>query len=217
MSQSAFNPQAVQDYQVITGLDNMTGALETLASYVKTHPDHPQKYVFLYQLNSQKSLLMVDVSQAPFKFYYNDLQGRPITEGLKKTLAAFLTKEFDLSANATDLGQFLQPYLKDYRTLSLYTHVQATTENKVYVAPAVIANPGKEEILAATEKLNRAINGLEWDKLANTALAKSVSMGREPTFATSAPITFFKPGTVSPTPDKNNSQEPNVKPPSKAT
>lgn len=49
-----------------------------------------EEHYILYHLGNQKSLIRVDPSQKPFKFWYYDLMGRPATVAVKETIARFL-------------------------------------------------------------------------------------------------------------------------------
>lgn len=77
-----------------TPADGPEGLAKVLDSLLEKNqhnrePGNTEHYI-LYQLGNQQSLIKVDMSQAPFQFWYYDLLGRPATRIVKETIARFL-------------------------------------------------------------------------------------------------------------------------------
>jgi hypothetical protein len=77
-----------------TPADGPKGLEKVLADLLEKTQKHQAlaatEHYILYQLGNQKSLIKVDMSQPPFKFWYYDLLGRPATRIVKETIAQFL-------------------------------------------------------------------------------------------------------------------------------
>lgn len=73
------------------GPEGLMRVLEELLEKSRLDPAvAAQEHIILYQLGDQKSLIKVDFSEPPGKFWYNDLLGRPMTKAVKNTIAEFL-------------------------------------------------------------------------------------------------------------------------------
>lgn len=76
---------------VADGPEGLERVLDELLEKSKTDTQFASdEHFILYQLANQKSLIKVDTSQLPFKFWHNDLMGRPATVAVKHTIAKFL-------------------------------------------------------------------------------------------------------------------------------
>lgn len=80
-----------EKYDIANGLDGLAALLDQLLLQAKQNPNTitPDHYI-LYQLGNQKSLIKVDMTTSPFHFMYDDLLGRPATNGVKETIGRFL-------------------------------------------------------------------------------------------------------------------------------
>lgn len=99
-----------EQQQMFIPAEGPTGLMEVLEDLLTKSKQDPefaaQEHIILYQLGNQKSLIKVDLSQPPGKFWYNDLLGRPITKAVENTIAEFLwtkcgEKERYLQSSAT--------------------------------------------------------------------------------------------------------------------
>src|SRR5690349_7555645 len=79
-------------YKIAKGPDELALILDLLLENLKNNPDSEKLHTILYELGHQKSLIKVDLNQHPFKFWYNDLLGRPATKTVKEVIAKFLWK-----------------------------------------------------------------------------------------------------------------------------
>ncbi|WP_148339954.1 hypothetical protein [Aquicella siphonis] len=83
--------EILQKYIPAQGPDGLKRVLEELLEKCKSDREFAaQEHYILYQLGGQKSLMKVDMSQAPFQFWYYDLLGRPMTKKVEETIADFL-------------------------------------------------------------------------------------------------------------------------------
>jgi len=79
------------DYIIAEGPEGLEKVLNELLIKVKADPIFAEKeHAILYQLGGQKSVLLVETKQMPFKIWHYDLMGRPETLAVKETLARFL-------------------------------------------------------------------------------------------------------------------------------
>lgn len=81
----------IKDYITAEGPESLTDILNNLLaeSQANSLVANKEHYV-LYQLGQQKSLIKIDASKIPFRFWYYDLLGRPITSVVKETITNFL-------------------------------------------------------------------------------------------------------------------------------
>lgn len=83
--------------QILYTEEGSTGLKKQLINLLDRAQSDPafsvKEHYIMYRLNTQKSLIKVDMTQTPFQFWYYDLQGRPATEIVKKTIASFLSEE----------------------------------------------------------------------------------------------------------------------------
>lgn len=79
------------DSIVAEGPEGLEKVLNELLEKSKQDPAFAsQEHNILYKLGSQKSLIKVNTSQMPFKFWHYDLMGRPATTVVKETIARFV-------------------------------------------------------------------------------------------------------------------------------
>lgn len=79
------------DHIIAEGPEGLEKVLEELLEKSKSDPIFAtQDHFILYQLGNQKSLIKIDMSQQPFRFWHYDLMGRPATFAVKDTIARFL-------------------------------------------------------------------------------------------------------------------------------
>jgi hypothetical protein len=81
----------VEEYTIAEGPEGLTETLnELLEKSLKDPMFAVQEHFVLYKLGGQKSMIKIDTSQQPFRFWYYDLMGRPMTVSVKETIAKFL-------------------------------------------------------------------------------------------------------------------------------
>lgn len=89
------NKELLSQIYTAEGPDGLIKQLINLLDRAQSDPGFAVKeHYIMYQLNTQKSLIKVDMSQTPFQFWYYDLQGRPATEIVKDTIALFLSEKY---------------------------------------------------------------------------------------------------------------------------
>lgn len=85
------NEDVPAEYLIADGLDGLNSVLDSLlAQSQQDGPFATEPHYILYRNGDQRSLIKVDTSHQPFKFWYADLNGRPATQGVKRTIATFL-------------------------------------------------------------------------------------------------------------------------------
>lgn len=76
---------------IAQGPEGLEKVLDELLAKAKADPIFAsQEHNIMYQLGGQKSLIKVDTNVIPFKFWYNDLMGRPATTVVKDIIARFV-------------------------------------------------------------------------------------------------------------------------------
>lgn len=89
--------QAPEEYIVAEGPDGLSKVLESFLNRAQEDEGFAMNgHYILYRLGDQKSLIKVDMSNKPYKFYYYDLLGRPITKAVKNTIVHFLWEKCGL-------------------------------------------------------------------------------------------------------------------------
>lgn len=79
------------DHIIANGPEGLEKVLGDLLDKAKDDDQFAkQEHYILYQLGSQKSLIKVDTTEIPFKFWHFDLMGRPATVAIKETIARFI-------------------------------------------------------------------------------------------------------------------------------
>lgn len=79
------------NYIVAEGPDGLYQVLNELLDKAKSDAVFAsQEHYIMYQIGNQKSLIKVDTNIIPFRFWYNDLMGRPATTIVKETIGRFL-------------------------------------------------------------------------------------------------------------------------------
>lgn len=79
------------DYIIAEGPQGLDNVLTELLQKSQHDPLFAKaEHYVLYQLGSQKSLIKIDTTQHPFRFWHCDLMGRPATQAVKETIAKFL-------------------------------------------------------------------------------------------------------------------------------
>lgn len=87
MSQNQFPP-----YVVAEGERGLEKVLQDLLNNTD-QAAHAVEHYILYQMEQQQSLIKVDMSVCPFRFWHYDLLGRPATRKVKKIVAQFLASQ----------------------------------------------------------------------------------------------------------------------------
>jgi len=79
------------DHVIANGPEGLTQVLDDLFEKSKCDPTFVKKdYYVLYQLGNQKSLILVDTTKQPFRFWHYDFMGRPATIVVKEAIEKFL-------------------------------------------------------------------------------------------------------------------------------
>ncbi len=79
------------EYTIAEGPQGLRDVLESFRLQAEASTDfRSREHFIMYRLNAQQSLIKVDMSESPFKFWYCDLLGRPATQTVKNTIADFL-------------------------------------------------------------------------------------------------------------------------------
>jgi hypothetical protein len=79
------------EHIVAEGPDGLMQVLVNLLEQSKNDSAFAKEdHFILYQLGAQKSLILVDTTQIPFKLWHYDLMGRPATIAVKDTIKRFL-------------------------------------------------------------------------------------------------------------------------------
>lgn len=87
----AMENRSLPEYTLAEGPEGLDQVLDAFLAKTKSDAKFAaEEHYILYQLNEQKSLIKVDMSQQPFLFWYYDLNGRPATEVVKTIIARFL-------------------------------------------------------------------------------------------------------------------------------
>ncbi|OGT46595.1 MAG: hypothetical protein A3E83_07290 [Gammaproteobacteria bacterium RIFCSPHIGHO2_12_FULL_41_20] len=83
--------QANPGYDTVIGPEGLERALMDLYEQSQKDPVFAAEgHYIIYQFGQQKSLIKIDMSAHPYKFWYYDLWGRPATSVVKETIAQFL-------------------------------------------------------------------------------------------------------------------------------
>ena len=82
-------------YVVAEGESGLEKALQDLAASTDKLA-HSFEHYILYQMDQQQSLIKVDMSVCPFRFWHYDLLGRPATRKVKKIVAQFLQRQVQM-------------------------------------------------------------------------------------------------------------------------
>lgn len=81
----------IKDYLNAEGPEGLSLALNELLEKSKKDPFFAKKeHYVLYQLGQQKSLIKIDTTKMPFRFWHYDLMGRPMTNVVKEVISNFL-------------------------------------------------------------------------------------------------------------------------------
>ncbi len=78
-------------YVTAQGPEGLTQVLDSFLQQSNADADFATSaHYVMYQLGNQRSLIKVDMSKKPYRFWYFDLLGRPATRTVKDTIADFL-------------------------------------------------------------------------------------------------------------------------------
>ncbi len=80
-----------KEYILAEGPQGLERVLDEFLEKSKNDPQFSSEvHYILYEMGNQRSLIRVDTSHKPFKFWHFDLMGRPATEVIKETIVRFL-------------------------------------------------------------------------------------------------------------------------------
>lgn len=80
-----------KEYITVDGPDGLTRVLNELLEKSKKDPIFREaEHYVLYELGQQRSMIKIDTTNMPFRFWHYDLMGRPATSALRDTVAKFL-------------------------------------------------------------------------------------------------------------------------------
>jgi hypothetical protein len=89
--------QMRDEYILANGPAGLEEVLAELLARTKNDEAFASEFHYvLYELGNQRSLIRIDTTQFPFKFWHFDLMGRPATKVIRETIARFLLEKCGL-------------------------------------------------------------------------------------------------------------------------